>query len=261
MSNPTIYGTTIPLESNGGIPVNIQDQTSRPLDFFFTEANGNNSVTTTQTAIGDYTVSVNDSIYSTGDFIGIFSGGGNFIFAYITAISVGTNLTLDVPFDFNFPIGSVIVGFNNNMNVLGTIGTPRTFSISPASASGFSVDITRILYTIECTNVPNFNSFGDIIDGLTQGITLRRMNGVTENIYNIKSNGGFTQIAFDVQYFEQTQQQQVNGVACRSSFAGIDKHGVAIRLNPGDSLDIVISDDLSSLISFKAIAQGHFITD
>jgi hypothetical protein len=262
MNKPySAYGQTIPTESNGGIPVNIQDQVTRPLDFYFTKANSNNSVTTTQPIVDSFTISVQDAIYSIGDFIGIFSGTGNFYFGDITAISAGTNLTVDSPFDFSFPIGSVVIGLDRNMNVLGTIGTPEIFSISPAAASGLSVDITRIIYTIQCNNSPNFDSFGDIINGLTQGVTLRRKNGTVENIYNIKSNGGFTQIAYDVQYFEQTQQQQLNGVACRSSFAGMDKHGVAIRLNAGDSLDLVIADDLSSLISFSALAQGHFITE
>jgi hypothetical protein len=51
------------------------------------------------------------------------------------------------------------------------------------------------------------------------------------------------------------------------TFGGTAKHGVVIRLEPGDRLEMVIQDDLAtlggagSITSFKVMVQGHQTSD
>jgi hypothetical protein len=35
--------------------------------------------------------------------------------------------------------------------------------------------------------------------------------------------------------------------------------GVAIRLGPGEDLEVLIQDDISSLVKFHLIAEGHVV--
>ena len=98
--------------------------------------------------------------------------------------------------------------------------------------------------------------------GLTNGIVLRVVNGRTWNIWDVHLNAEFANLAYDYQTFLATNPAQgVNGLAVRYTFAGQDKHGVAVRLEPGDSLQLVIQDDLSDLVSFRIIAEGHIVQD
>lgn len=40
-----------------------------------------------------------------------------------------------------------------------------------------------------------------------------------------------------------------------------DRHGVAIRLDPGDRLELIIQDDLSSITRIRALAKYHYTQD
>ena len=41
------------------------------------------------------------------------------------------------------------------------------------------------------------------------------------------------------------------------TFSGQDKLGVALRLNPGEDLQLIIQDDLRGLTSIEILAEGH----
>lgn len=38
-----------------------------------------------------------------------------------------------------------------------------------------------------------------------------------------------------------------------------DKHGVAIRLEADESLEIIVQDSLTSLTAFSVVAEGHVV--
>jgi hypothetical protein len=59
---------------------------------------------------------------------------------------------------------------------------------------------------------------------------------------NILSSGGFF---------------GTDGIIGSLTFAGQNKIGVATRLEQGQSLEVLIQDNLSSLPSFKMVAEGH----
>ena len=249
---------------NSSADVNIQDQTTPPVDLFFTQALGAPTVLTAATNENDISIFIASvANFAIGNYIGIFSGAsgtaGRFFFAQVIGV-VGLEVFLDTPLDFAFDIDDPVISTTRDLNVNGSI-TPQIFSIAGGAAqeSPTVVDITRIMVKIITENPPEFSMFGDIIGGLNLGIVLRRNNGVMNNIFNAKTNGDMANLMFDLSFFDQAKVQGVNGIVGRMTFAGQAKHGVAIRLAPGDSLELIIQDDLSQLTSFRIIAQGHIV--
>ena len=248
-----------PIESNGGIPVNIQDQTTRPLDLFFLQALTGPTTLATNASFNDTTITVNSSTgCSVGDYLAIFSD--TFYFGEIISISVN-DIELDTPLDEEFVATSNVICATREMNVNGAT-TTQIFQVrGPGTAQNFSIDITRIILEMTCTDPPEWTDFCDIAGGLDYGIVLRKQDGDSWNIWNVKSNAEFANLMFDLNVLEQTRPFQVNGLVGRYTFAGQDKHGVAVRLEPGDYLELWIQDDLSSLLSFRIIAEGHVVSD
>ena len=105
---------------------------------------------------------------------------------------------------------------------------------------------------------PTFLLFGDLAK-LINGIVLRRNNGTVDNIFNIKTNGELNNLCYDVSFYRATNPSGVNGIGARMTFGGQSKHGVVIRLDPGESLQLLIRDDLSDLLTFRLVAQGHVV--
>jgi hypothetical protein len=98
------------------------------------------------------------------------------------------------------------------------------------------------------------------ITALTNGVVLRQNNGVMTNIWNVKSNGEFGLLCFDT--FETSKAPAGSfGFRFRNTYAGQAKHGVTLRLEPGDTLEVLIQDDLTDLEDFAMMAQGHVVTD
>lgn len=254
-----------PLESNGAVPVNVQDQTTVPFDFFFTQVKGAPTTVGVVTAIDDNTVTVASSAGClVGDYFGMFNADNtNDNRSYFgTILSIAGNvLTLDTPIDFAFQVGDTAACFTRELSVVGSLAEPEYFSVQVGTNATQSIDITRIMVSMTTDSVPNLIKFGDL-DTLTNGLVLRRINGRTNNIWNIKNNGELANLCFDYDpYLATNPQQGENGAKFRYTFAGQDKHGVAVRLEPGDKLEVIVQDDLSGLISFRIIAEGHFVTD
>ena len=248
------------LEANGGVPVNIQDQTSAPVDIFFQQAKtGVISTVATETAEDDLTLELADaSNFTVGDYLGMFRvAGSEFYFGEILSKNVN-QVTLDTPIDFAFPVGSVVIGSSRELNVDGS-STTQVYDVRGGGTE--EIDITRIIIKMETSGVPDYSKFGDLTK-LVKGIVLRRNNGTMNNIFNVKTNGELANLTFDLDVLQASNPAQgINGLVCRMTFAGQDKHGVAIRLALGDALELLIQDDLRAIDSFRIIAQGHIVTD
>ena len=251
-----------PLESNGAVPVNIQDQVSTPVDLYFVQAIGIPTALTNNVAIDDVNITV-DSVanIAVGNYLGIFSGisgEDRFYFGEVLAV-LGNDVTLDTPLDFNFTAGDILVSTTRDLNVDGS-GTTQPFIVSGAgTGSPLEIDITRIIFQITDGSTMDDGLFGGI-NSLTNGIVLRRNNGAVDNIYNIKNNGDFGIVSFDKAYSDKAPAG-LFGLTVRSTFAGQAKHGVAIRLGINESLELLVQDDLTDLTSFRILAQGHVVTD
>jgi len=245
--------------SSVALDVNVQDQVSPAIiSKFKMETNRTTSVGVV--AIDDHTIVVaNATGFAIGTYFIIIDATSNrFGLATVVGVS-GTTITLDTPFDFAYPSGSVITANITNMNVDGSSIT-KTFNLRDEVVNiPTSFDVTRIILTALTASAPSLADFGDL-PKLTYGIVLRRVDGTTQNIFNAKSNADLANLMFDfVLTTVSNPNQGQNGFVGRLTFAGQNKIGVAIRLAPGENLEIVIQDDLLGLTSFEVIAEGHIV--
>lgn len=252
-----------PVESEGGaVSVAIQDQTTPPIDLYFFQVTGVPTTIAENTSIGDVNVTLTSVTgIITGTYLAMFSGGSGenrFYFGEVLAV-VGNNITLDTPLDFAYETGDVVIKATRDLNVDGS-STTQIFAVSGAgTGSTLEIDITRIIFQITDNTAMDDGTFGGI-SALTRGIVLRINNGITSNIYNIKSNGDFGLVAFDKTYSDKAPAGTF-GLTVRSTFAGQNKHGVAIRLKENEKLELLIQDDLTGITSFRMLAQGHIVTN
>lgn len=255
-------GKSVSVETNGGLAVNIQDQHSRMLDLDFIRALG--ATTTTATINPDERVlSLTDATgFVAGNVIGLFNvTTGLFYFGEQIGAPSGNDITLDTPMDREFLSGSNVIRATRNLAVVGTPGAPIIYQIGPVGVgTAIEVDTTRITGYIQDDTAMDDAKFGGI-SALLYGIVLRQNNGVMTNIWNAKTNGRVALLsASDLSYTDKAPAGS-NGLRFRNTFAGQEKHGVTVRLDPGDTLELLVQDDLSGLEVFNLMAQGHVVTD
>jgi len=250
-----------PIGRDGAEVLALPDIVHVPVDLFFIKLK-NLATLAVNAVIDSRLLVVTDSTgIVIGDWLGVFSGAvaNQFYFGEVLAVA-GNNITVDSPLDFAFEAGDQMVNTTRDLNVDGSI-TPQTFEVrGPGQVSGQAVDITRIMIQMTCDNAPDFGKFGDIVNGLTNGVVLRQNNGVLKNIWNIKLNLELANYAYDYTVYDASNPAQgVHGIAVRYTFGGRDKHGTNIRLFPGETLELIIQDNLSTLLSFRIIAEGRLI--
>lgn len=251
-------GKTAAVETNGGLAVNIQDQHSLALDLRFIQAQGPPTTLSVQANPDDKTITVvSTTNFVAGNTVGIFSDTGFFYFGKQIGAPAGNVISLDTPVDRMFIIGSNVLTAIDNLNVDGSI-TTQIFQIGPIGQD-IEVDITRIMGYIEDSVSMDDSRFGGLAP-LTNGIVFRHNNTVINNLWNIKSNGDFGLLCFDFSYTDKAPAGNY-GMRFRNTYAGPSKHGVTIRLMPSDILQLLIQDDLTGLVKFNMMAQGHLVTD
>ncbi len=235
-----------------------QDPTNPTFDLYFTQANGQPTNLTNSVSINDTNITIDDTtFFSVGDYIGIFSGASlenRYYFGDILAVN-GNVLTLDSLIDFPFDAGDPVISTTRNLAVDGST-TCKIFSVRSAVAGDLEIDITRLIGTIIQTSAGDDSRFGNIAGGLTNGILLRIKNGITRNLWNVKTNGDFGNIAYDVSYSDKAGAGLFS-TKFRYTISGTDKHGAVIRLVEGDLLELYICDDLTPLVDFRIVAGGH----
>jgi hypothetical protein len=250
------------IEDNGGLAVNVQDQTSPPFDLYFIQLIGSITSLTAPAAIDDLIVSLASvADCSVGNYFSMNAtdGSDRFYFGEVLAVGAST-VTLDTPVDYAFAASDPAFCTTRDLNVDGSV-TSQVFDVRGSGpASDIEIDVTRLILEITTSGAPPFDGFGDIAGGLTAGIVLRRVDGDTRNIWNVKTNSEFANIAYDYTTLSGFGPA-VEGIIVRYTFAGQDKHGVAVRLAAGDRLELIVQDDLTSLLSFRVIAAGHIVTD
>ena len=248
-----------PLESNGAVPVNIQDQHSQAFDILF-EQSTNSTTTLDASSIGDYTIDLTSTTgFVDGTVVIIIAAVGFLGFTQIGAPS-GNTITLDGPLPCDVASGSTVRAAISNMNVDGST-TAQSFKIGPIGA--ISVDVTRFMGYIQSSTAMDDGSFGDQA-ALTRGVILRKYDdslGCFIQIWNIKSNGEFGLLCYDTDYTIKPPAGTSHGFRFRNTYAGQSKHGVTIRLDEDDYLEVLIQDDLTGLEIFNIMFQGHLVED
>jgi len=246
---------------NRGVDVNVQDQTTPPVLFRMNQVIGETTLAI-ETAIDDTVINVVSSTGMViGQYVSVLSEPDNrFYLAKI--LDINTNaITMDTPLDFAFPIGSGVAFRSADMNVNGLV-TPQVFSVRGDVADiGVEIDITRIIISMTCDGVVTYPKFGDLLP-LANGIVLRRKNGVYNNIFNLKSNAEIAGIMFDMNIYSASNPQQgFDGLNARLTFGGQSKLGVVIRIAAGEDLQLIVQDDLSGLLAFEIMVEGHIVED
>ncbi len=245
-------------DSRGNTNVVLNDQFTPSLDFSFIQAKGVFTTVAVQVAIDDMDIEVaNATGISIGDYLGVFCPvAARFYFGTVLGIAVNV-LTMDTPFDFAYLVGDNVVNFTRDMNVNGNV-TPQTFVISGAGPTAdVAIDIYNIRINIVDNSAMDDTKFGSRA-ALSKGLVLRVNNGITTNMFNVKTNGEIATLAATSNYPEKVPAG-VFVFRARYAVAGWDGHGVSVRLNPGDTLEAIIQDDLSDQDVFRMIAQGHIV--
>jgi hypothetical protein len=253
--------------SKGRLPVETyhQDQTTPALITKFNQVTNS----TTLTAAGvkfAYTITVASTtgmVLPTatvdGSYLILFDvGSGRFMTCHVISI-LGLVVTLDTQLDFEFPIGTIVDVSITDMSVNGSV-TPQIFGIrglGVVPGINVSYDITRIIFTALCDTSVSLATFGDL-PKLLRGLALRYRNGLSYNIFNVKTNEDIEGITLDWKPYSKLKPNEgQDGFSARLTFAGEDKIGVVQRLRPGEDLEFIVQDDLTGLIKFDIIAEGH----
>ena len=267
MSDTTIGGRPTnwiqPRESNGGVPVNIQDQTTEPLDALFAQSISNFTLSADTVASGitqpslvyDFTATAGHGI-APGDEVLILDVVGNkSFFAVVIAVVVNT-ITVDRPIDHVYPsatsLGRIVT---TEMSVNGSV-TEQIFSLRSGSVP---TDVTRFMVSMVMSSAGDDSLFGNLA-ALSRGLVLRIVNGFQKTIFTFKTNGDIRQFCYDLEYSDKAGPGKF-GLGARISFAGPDKHGVALRIEGVDVIQWIVQDDLTGLDSLQVTAQGHLVTD
>lgn len=249
-----------PLESNGAIPVNIQDQHSRAFDVFFAQNNGTPTTLTIDGVEHAYSISVTTGhgLVADDEFVLQDSVSQRGFTGQVVSVAGANTVNLDRPLTFSFLAASTVVQeVTKELNVNGAV-TRQTFSVgSPLTAE---LDIVRFLFQMTTTGAPTFALFGDLT-ALTRGCQMRIVNGTTANLWNVKTNAELSNLMYDLTFIDSAHPQAVNGLSGRMTYGGQNKHGVTLRIGGGEAIEFIVQDDLSSLLSFRIIACGHLVTD
>ena len=255
----------IPRESNGAVPVNLQDQTSKPVLLNFN--NVTNSTTLKADAVkGASTIDLTSTTGSAdGKYIIIFDPSSlNFSFYTQLGAAAGDTITIDTPLDYAYPAGSYVDLANINMAVDGSV-TPVTYGLRGTGAPpgvDLSVDITGISFYCLAASAVDLSKFADLA-ALTKGLVLRKRDGDYMNIENIKTNaqlGSFNPHSFIITQATNPAQGQ-DGFYGSFTFAGQDNLGVAVRLAIGEDLEIINPENLSGITYLSFAAKGHVVQD
>lgn len=262
LGKATQWGREIwaPGELNGAIPVNIQDQHTKALDLRFIQALATPTTISAQAVPEDLTIDVVSTTgFVDGVTVAVVTADGKFYFGQQVGAVAGNTVTLDTPIDQRFLAGSNCFPANHHMNVDGS-STTQIFQVGPVGVgTGISVDITRIMGYIQGDSAMDDALFGNLA-ALTNGIVLRVNNEEMKNVWNVKTNGEIGLLCYDSAESLRAPAGSF-GFRFRNTYAGPAKHGVTLRLEPGDTLEILIQDDLGGLEDFQMMAQGHIVTD
>ena len=249
-------------DDRGNLNVSIQDQFTPPIDQRFSQITGVSALTVAA-APEDLSITVADGTeFTVGERCVLFTTAPPApVQAFYTGgiLSIVTNvITLDTPINAVFPIGSVAASRNIDISLANGSVTTEIYEFTVPEI-GTSIDVVRFMFTMECDGAPDDSKFGNLV-ALTNGIVLRKidLDGVIFNYWNIKTNGEFASLSYDVTYSDKAGGGN-HGVRIRMTYGGQDKHGVTIRLEPTERLELLIQDDLTGLINFLITVQGHLV--
>jgi hypothetical protein len=246
--------------------VNVQDQTTVPMSLRLSNINDLTMTLAEPPTVNSYniTLSAGHSVIA-GEQLSIIYDEGSTVkdgqhLMTSEVLSVATNvLTMDEPVPYAFPVDSIIYTSTQAMNVNGSV-TPVIFQLT--NAYSIPADLTQIVFHITDDAAMDDTTFGALTK-LTRGCVFRKAwnNGTMhyKNYFNAKDNGDLGELAGpEGKAYDDKRPSGEYGFSAKISYSGQANYGVAIRLMPGQSIQLIIQDNLTGLLSFTGYAQGHF---
>jgi len=109
------------------------------------------------------------------------------------------------------------------------------------------------------TTVMYESTFGPLTS-LTNGLIIRKNDGVMKNIMVVFDNGGISERSQIVTYPTKVPS---GNYAFRASKQFADNNGVVIRLQHGECIEVVVRDNLidSDFTKFACLIHGHVVEE
>ena len=236
-----------------------------PVDNFFIQQNDVSTTTAAIVVVGDNLAGrqvevLNPASFSIDDVVVMTHPPDQIYFGLVLAV-VGPLLTCDSLIPFAFPVGSEIQSFTRDLNVVGSV-TPQRFSIFGSGAPNVQLNLTRVVMTALTAAAVDLSKFGDIIGGLTNGIMLQGIpaGGLPpSNQWNVKTNADLDNLTGgdwkDHSAINPAQGQ--DGFNARYTYGNPDKHDVIPPINTGDRIDLIIQDNLTTILSLLMLWAGN----
>ena len=235
-----------------------------PIDNHFIQQNDIATTTAAIVVVGDNTagrqIQVTDPSSFSVDDVVVMTSPGNIYFGLVLVVAADL-LTCDSLIPFAFPSGSVIQSFTRDLNVDGSV-TPQRFTIFGSGAPNVQINLTRLVLTALTTDPVDLSKFGDIIGGLTNGMMLQGIPaGVIppSNNWNVKTNADLENLTggdFKVAAATNPAQGQ-DGFNARYTYGGPDKHDAIPPINIGDRIDLIIQDNLTTILQLLMLFAGN----
>ncbi len=186
---------------SGALAVIGEENDTKPIDFYLSQAIGMPKLLGADTVVDDYEIEmITGHGLIAGDEILLAEDGDDPRSYNGKIISVATNLlTMDTPIDTVFSAaGAVVIQTTKEMTVDGST-TVQKFDIPNSSDVEFH--ITRIIMHITDEEEMDDAKFGSLPE-LARGVVLRQKfnDGSYNNIFNVKNNGEFGELAYDLTY-------------------------------------------------------------
>lgn len=241
----------------GALNTHDADVHNVPVNEYFSRYLGISDTLAVAASVGDTSVTVtNGALFTVGDWIGNILFPTESIYKQITVI-VGNVITLDGPLDNSYPIGKAIDVFGIDMNVIGTLAAPISFTFVPAT--GQIWHIVRFLFSMSHNTGGDLGLFGNQTK-LINGAVLRGYDGASgtfRTFMNIKDNSDIKNNMYDVEFDNRSGGQGTYGTSGRGSIKLGTGAVPKLDAANGDYFEILIQDDISGLISFRMKVQGH----
>ncbi len=255
-------GGQIKQEPDGAGSVALQDQTSPMVIAKFS----NLEVSTTlsvNAVMNARTITVTSATgIVAGKYLTLFHvESKRFTLFYVVSVA-SLVITLDSLIDFAYPSGTFVdVGITNFADADGS-STPVVYGLrnnTTPQPEGIALefDITRIIIKAYTAAAPDLTEFVDLT-ALEYGLLFRRLDGLTRNIFNVKSNGDIAGIAFDWSPLTALGAGQ-DGFVSRLTFSGQNKMGVALRIGSGQDIQCIVQDDYTGMGLLEIQAEGHIV--
>lgn len=175
----------------------------------------------------------------------------------ITVIA-GALITLDGPLDYSFIIGDSVIRTLVDMNVSGTLASPKSFKSMPRVGEVWH--FLSILIEITHTTAGDNGLFGNLA-ALTNGVVIRRYNGLTgtfNTLTNWKTNGGIMTDTGNIAYVTRSGGGGAYGTNAYGNFKSNAGGTVYLNGTNGDYFEVLIQDNLTALSRFRIKVQGHY---